>query len=295
MKIGHATIDERGKISGGVAGDQNKEVCVREYYNHSKGWVGLRAKDSKIAENIAKCMENACDNPCIGYDQEQRQTLYEAVKGNKFKCDKKSLKVNVECDCSSLVRVCLAFAGVMVGNFNTSSEKKVILATGLFDEINVNADGSNLKRGDILVTKTKGHTVVVLENGSLIGKDKLVVDGEWGKNTTSKTQMVFGTVQDGIISNQPNSCKKYLLNADKDSWEFKLLSYKNGSSLIKAIQKFLADDYYTGAIDGWCGKNTIIAMQKFLKDLGYYNSSVDGYMGQGTVKAWQAYINSRLA
>ena len=34
VKIGHASIDERGKISGGKAGDQTgKEVCIRDWYN----------------------------------------------------------------------------------------------------------------------------------------------------------------------------------------------------------------------------------------------------------------------
>lgn len=167
VKIGHASIDENGKIQGGAAGDQTgKEVCTRDYYYHTKGWCGLRAKDSDVAEKIAKCMEDACANPYIGYDQSGRLTLYNTVKNLKFKCDMNTLKVKVECDCSSLVRVCLAYAGVTVGNFNTAGEKAVILKTGLFEEFVVKKDGSNLKRGDILVTKTKGHTVVVLSDGS---------------------------------------------------------------------------------------------------------------------------------
>lgn len=165
VKIGHASIDERGKISSGSAGDQTgKEVCTRNFYMHAKGWYVLRAKDTAVAEKIAKCMENACNNSNIGYDQNQRLTLYNAVKDNGFKCDKLTKKV--ETDCSALVRVCMAFAGVKVGNFTTANEKAVILASGAFTEVSCKADGSNLKRGDILVTKTKGHTVVVLSNGA---------------------------------------------------------------------------------------------------------------------------------
>lgn len=169
--IGHSSIDERGKISGGQAGDQTgKEVCKRTFYNHKKGWICLRAKDKNIANKIATCMEDICDNPYVGYDQSQRLDLYNAVKDNNFKCDKESLKKFVECDCSSSVRVCLAYAGVMVSNFNTSNERKVIFATGLFEEVTVKSDGSNLKRGDILVTKTKGHTVVVISNSNYSNK-----------------------------------------------------------------------------------------------------------------------------
>lgn len=170
IKIGHARIDENGNAHSGKAGDNNgKEVMISDWYKHSKGWVVLRPKDTATAEKIAKCMEDACANNNIGYDQWQRLTLYNAVKNNGFKCDKNSLKTKVEADCSSLVRVCLAYAGIMVDNFTTPTEKKLLLATGKFDEIPAAATNSAyLKRGDILVTKTQGHTVVVLTTGSKV-------------------------------------------------------------------------------------------------------------------------------
>ena len=125
-------------------------------------------------------------------------------------------------------------------------------------------------------------------------KDKLKPDGKWGKDTTRKSQEVFGTTVDGIVSNQKLTCKTYVPNVSTNSWEFKLICTK-GSSLIKAIQKFLKDKgYYTGKIDGWCGKGTVKAIQQFLKDLGYYTGKIDGKMGKQTVIAWQKYINSKL-
>mgnify|MGYP007007821211 FL=1 len=50
VKIGHASIDERGKARGGAAGDQTgKEVCLRDWYD--KNWVSvLRPKNEKEAE-----------------------------------------------------------------------------------------------------------------------------------------------------------------------------------------------------------------------------------------------------
>ena len=48
--IGSARIDERGKASGGQAGDQTgKEVSTQNWYLHSKGWVVLRPKDGAKA------------------------------------------------------------------------------------------------------------------------------------------------------------------------------------------------------------------------------------------------------
>ena len=55
ITIGHASIDERGKINGGSSGDQTgKEVCTRSYYMHSKGWYLLRPKSIEHADAIAE-------------------------------------------------------------------------------------------------------------------------------------------------------------------------------------------------------------------------------------------------
>lgn len=38
-KIVHASINEKGKATGGKAGDQTgREICVRSYYQYPKGW-----------------------------------------------------------------------------------------------------------------------------------------------------------------------------------------------------------------------------------------------------------------
>lgn len=62
IKIGHAAIDERGKASGGSAGDQTgREVCVRTWY--AKPWVlVLRPKSATVAERMARACEAACVN-----------------------------------------------------------------------------------------------------------------------------------------------------------------------------------------------------------------------------------------
>lgn len=161
--IGSARIDENGNAHGGKPGDQNgKEVSIQEYYTHSKGWRVIRAKSDAVREGIAQDMEWACANDNIGYDQYQRDTLYYAVKPLNFDISK--LDKAVETDCSALVRVCVNYAGISVGDFYTASELSTLIATGAFEEVDVALPGG-LKRGDILVTKTKGHTVVALTNG----------------------------------------------------------------------------------------------------------------------------------
>lgn len=168
VKLGSARIDERGKAKGGKAGDQTgKECSTQSWYKHSKGWRVFRAYDPVVAEKIAWDMEKACANSHIGYDQGDRLTLYNAAKAVGFDCSK--VTKNVETDCSGLVRVCCAYAGVMLSNFTTSNEASTLLKSKQFKELTgtkYTNSSSYLKRGDILVTKTKGHTVVVLSNGS---------------------------------------------------------------------------------------------------------------------------------
>ena len=173
VKIGSARIDENGHAKGGRAGDQTgKEVSTQNWYKHSKGWRVFRAKNPGIAEKIAQDMQYACANKCIGYDQNQRGTLYTVSKPLGFNCSK--VTTPCETDCSALVRVCCAYAGVDLPNFRTTDEASVLLKSGAFVEMKgekYQESSAYLRRGDILVTKTQGHTVVVLTNGSKAGSD----------------------------------------------------------------------------------------------------------------------------
>ena len=120
-------------------------------------------------------------------------------------------------------------------------------------------------------------------------KEGLKVDGEWGVDTTKMTQKVLKTPVDGEVSNQLKSCKKYLPNALTVSWEFKASGYRDGSAMVKAIQKLVG-----AGVDGWMGKLTVQRMQIFLKSKGFYTGKIDGILGEQTVIGWQKYINSRL-
>ena len=168
VKIGSARIDEKGNATGGKAGDQNGiEVSTQNWYAHSKGWRVFRAKDPEKAEKIAQDMQYACDNNNIGYDQSQNRTLYDIVKNLGFNCKKVTTKC--ETDCAQLVRVCVRYAGIDVSDFYTATEASALLKTGAFEELKgskYTESSDLLKRGDILVTRSKGHTVVVLSNGS---------------------------------------------------------------------------------------------------------------------------------
>nr|DAT55800.1 MAG TPA: N-acetylmuramoyl-L-alanine amidase [Caudoviricetes sp.] len=119
-------------------------------------------------------------------------------------------------------------------------------------------------------------------------KEKLTVDGRWGVNTTKETQRFLKTIVDGIVSRQPASNRKYLKNAFTDSWQF-TSNYKGGSAMIKALQRLIG-----AKVDGFFGKNSVIALQNFLIRNGYSvgKYGADGVMGYDTVCAWQRYLNA---
>lgn len=160
--IGSARIDENGHITDGKAGDQTKkEVSTQNFYFHSKGWYCLRAKDSSIRKKLAQAMKEACNNDNIGYNQAQRLQVYNAVV--KYgSLGKISIKVNA--DCSELVRACLKYAGINTSDFSTWNEASVIEATGKFEPKFKVTSESQLLSGDILVTITRGHTVIVIKS-----------------------------------------------------------------------------------------------------------------------------------
>ena len=169
VKIGHASIDENGKASGGKAGDQTgKELCIRDWY--SKGWnVLLRPATAQLAEKSAAACEAACRNEHIGYDQSRRNSLYEQAAAAGF--DLGRIEKGCACDCSSLMHVCaMAGANLTYGSNGCTTRTMVrhFLASGDYIKLTGKeflTGEESLLRGDILV-KEGSHTVMVL--GSFI-------------------------------------------------------------------------------------------------------------------------------
>ena len=170
IRIGHASIDERGKITSGTAGDQNgKEVCIRAWYKG--GWEFLaRAREEAVAEKIAAACEAGCANPNIGYDQSNRNSLNTAAKQVNY--DLSKIETACETDCSAFVSVCVLASGVNLlysGNLPTTRTlKSALTKTGEFDVLTDSkylTGTEYLRRGDILC-KAGSHTVIVLDGNS---------------------------------------------------------------------------------------------------------------------------------
>lgn len=275
----------------------------------------FRAKDAAAREKIAQAMQLACDTDLIGYDQGQRNTLYSAIKDKGFDISK--LDKAVETDCSALVRVCCAYAGIMLPNFYTANEPSALLNSGEFIEMSGSTytDKSEyLLRGDILVTRTKGHTVVVLSDGSKAGKPnnkrmtlhksdsgadvkelqnilmnlgydlpKYGADGEYGLETMSAVkafQRDYSLEVDGICG--PNTWSALeAVHASENASSSARSTVRNGDkgSDVNALQNALIGlgyDLSKYGADGEFGAETLAAVKQFQRNHGL---NVDGICG----------------
>lgn len=244
--VGSARYDENGRTSGGKAGDSTgKEVATQGYYSHRQGWLCFRCEDKAKADKIAYAMKAACDNNNIGYDQNERDTLYNAAKPVGFDTAKVAQKC--ETDCSALVRVCLCYAGFEAPNFNTESEPSVLKKLGFKEVSFTKATGAGLKNGDILVTPKKGHTVIVVSGGM------------------SATVSATSNNQGGKIMIELNELKKGSRSAE-----------------VRNMQRLLTGRGYSlgkYGTDGDFGALTDAAVRAFQKNNGL---AVDGIVGKNT-------------
>ena len=166
MKIGNASADERGGVTGAAAGDQTgREICVRQWYPSPWDTV-IRCRDKAMRERAAAYMEAICADAHFGYSQPNRWTGYESIRKNGGTV----AGAAGDFDCSSLCLSCYALAGMpfpVVSGY-TGNMAEIMRRTGLFDvltEPKYLTGPEALLRGDILLN-TKSHAAMALEDGA---------------------------------------------------------------------------------------------------------------------------------
>lgn len=270
--IGSARIDENGNIAGGSVGDQKQisltndmsgEVSMQSFYVHSKGWYILRPKSVAHANAMALLMKKACNNKNLGYDQYNRLGVV------KYGIN---TTVKTECDCSSLVRECIKEAtGKDVGDFYTGNEASVLEKSGLFYAriAFVSLSKTPIYDGDVLVTKTIGHTVIAVSGNAR------------NSNTSSSTTSSPTTILK--IGSTGSEVKELQTNLNKLGYDCGTVDGEFGSKTDAAVRAFQKDKGLV--VDGQVGKNTKAKIKECLKALTATSSSGQGfksyYVGTG--------------
>ena len=260
IMVGNAVHDENGRSRGGKKGDQMQkntpdysgEVRQQPFYVNKKGWYILRWKDPNLSMKAASLMKIACDNPNIGYSQtiDAGKSGREAIFTDHVDSTKPT-----NCDCSTLVNeVIRGASGLMVPNFNTENEVSVLGKTGLFQNPVKWEKGFTLYTGDVLVTCTKGHTLIITEG--------MPWTNPFVKPNSNVTSYANAKKQ---------GCKNYIRKGEAVQWVQYQLCQKGYQSKIDNA----------GGIDGVCGSATVECIIEYQAANGL---DPDGIAGPKTIK-----------
>ena len=321
VTIAHASISEDKTINGKRGDQTGKEVCLRSWW--SKPWnVLIRFIDPDMQDKVAEAMEKACANDHIGYSQNDRNSLLNAVR--KYGYDPECATSDVNTDCSALVTVACIYAGIAEcalvkgGNCATTRTLKSLLkATGevmLYTTADYLNKTDKLKRGDILL-KEGSHVVVVVsgEAKSVFDVAREVIQGKWG-NGAERKRLITEAYKRGEIMGDYEEVQKAVkelihgtepvTDVPKHIWDYlykkignpygvaglmgnlKAESNFNPRNLQNSYEKKLGftDDTYTTAVDSG-------AYQRFCNDKAGYGLAQ--WTSDGRKKALYEYRKNR--
>ena len=211
---GWASIGETGNGRNNRPGDQTgREVKLGDWYYFGQKVV-YRWKNRKLAERYASIIKAFCKNNHIGYDMNDRTTLFNLLE--KHKWNYKKVDKNVETDCSQLVACAInctigkevCNSGMWTGNIN-----KQLMNSGYFTRYTAKKyleDDDYLMVGDI-INAPDHHVISCLGNGSKVKKTtttkkktetktdstkksytevaKEVISGKWGNGIARKDKL----------------------------------------------------------------------------------------------------------
>lgn len=168
IRIGHASISEKGTINGAKGDQTKKEVCIASWYSKPWDYMAIHP-DASVREKHAKAVEAGCANNNIGYGQGDRNTLNTEAKKVGYDLSKISVPCNT--DCSEFQNVCAVASGSGAAHasngWTTCTMKTALQKLGyvIITATAYLASADYCVRGAIYVKAGK-HTVCGLDNGS---------------------------------------------------------------------------------------------------------------------------------
>lgn len=223
--ISNSGHDERGKASGGQAGDQTgTEWQIRSWYNRPWDCV-LRFPDKNVRKLIAKYARSAANNNMIGYNQMNRLSFWQALKESDY--DPAKIKTKCDSDCSAGVTAIVKAVGHILqlpklenlspSNY-TGSMRATFRASGftVLTEKKYLTSDKYLVPGDILLNETH-HTCINLDYGEKVKPYEgwVMDDKGWWYQLSDETYLKDGWYElDGkwyhFDSSGYMSAKKYI-------------------------------------------------------------------------------------
>lgn len=260
IQVISASLGENGSIHGGAPGDQTgSEVYVRNWYN--KPWnLMLRYPDPVKARAAAVAGYMLAESNLVGYNQDERNTLYQQLKANNFSVASYiSSGVKTNCDCSSFVFACYAVALPDIrydGDAPSTSEMRAAYTSWGFTPYTqpLYLDSPDyLQVGDVLVSEGR-HTVIAWESGDApIYNDDIIIKKK--EVTATKGADSFNPLYAGrwivetdlYLRNGPGILNRPLkiLDEGQSVYNFGYFTEK-GDRLWLYVQAAVGDTIYTG-------------------------------------------------
>lgn len=285
-KISNSGSDERGKASGGKAGDQGTEWTIRSWYNRPWNCV-LRYPDRKVGDLIAELGIEAANNNLIGYDQSQRNTYWEHLKASNYRPSQ--ITIACEADCSkgvidntravgyllnipALQNINATYTGNMRSGFKAAGFQ-VLTASKYLNGFDY------LMPGDILLNDVH-HTATNLG----IGKKSGYINNSSSSPTTTTVGKNITTTKTSEIQKMLNKVGNYGLKIDNDF----------GPATTKAVKDFQSKNGLE--VDGIVGNQTLNKLKAATAELASTSTTTKGYnktpKTTGTVTVNALYVRS---
>ena len=186
-QLGSANNGETGNIRNNIPGNQRKLTGNPDFRDEVAiiGWwcgdnlgkplkVVARFKDESCREKIVTAVTNACENPNIGYDQNDRNSIRNRLFALGGVTPENFSKINTpcNCDCASLTTLCImAACGVDLGSeqYTGSLVNSLKSRKDLFDFVYISPElittGFGTLPGDICVWRgATGHAAIVVSS-----------------------------------------------------------------------------------------------------------------------------------
>lgn len=248
--ISNSGHDERGKYSGGEAGDQGGEWSRIPWY--SRPWtVIFRHPDPSTRALIAQLAGEAADNDRIGYDQSERGMFWYRLKQAGY--FPKDIRILCESDCSAGVAAIVKATGYILGDAKlqavssdmyTGNEYDILTTAGFtaLRDAKYTDSPAYLLAGDILLSEGH-HTAINLDKGDKATMPKVTIE-----NHIKATAAFFKECQAGRYSygdsHATPPCADHVTSCDRGAvarplWDLGLTDQPAGGVTVMNMEPWL--------------------------------------------------------